>query len=151
MARPSMYGAQERRISMTIAFWPPSHSLTRVSHLFPDRRTLAFSPFPSRRVVLEIPILIPISLLQELQKRVAQGRIHSHSLSWVVAAYTVARKALFEKRFLECTSTVEIPRRGITRWVCPTFTPRVVPRTKCVPCTVEGTENLLAGLCASLP
>jgi hypothetical protein len=50
--------------------------------------------------------------LEKFQKRIAEGRVHSNTLSRVVTSYVVPGKALLEQGLLKCTATIEVAGRS---------------------------------------
>ena len=81
---------------------------------FPIRRTLTWLPVASDRVPLEIAILIPVALLQQLEERVTQSRVHPHVLSGMVASDAMPRERLLKQRLLVSATTVEVTGRRVS-------------------------------------
>ena len=102
-------------------------------------------------VTLKVTVFISVALLEQIQKRIAEGRVHSNVLSWVVTSYVMSREALLEQGLLECTATIEVARRSHPGRMGTAFAARVVPRTQSITCTVKRAEKLDAGISARFP
>lgn len=66
----------------------------------PERCAFVSDPVSCVRIALEIAILVPVPLLQELQERVPQSRVHAYVLPRQVAADIVASQALSDAHSL---------------------------------------------------
>lgn len=119
--------------------------------LLPKGWRLALDPFLSDGVVLEVPVLVPVTVLQELQKRVAESGVHADGLSGVIRPYTMTGQRLFEKSLVVGATAIEVAWRCVPGREGPTLSARVMPGAKGVSSTVERAEELLASLRPGLP
>src|SRR5229473_314066 len=47
---------------------------------------LAIDPVVCERVTLKVSVFVTVALLEQFQKRIAEGWVHSNTLSWVVTS-----------------------------------------------------------------
>jgi hypothetical protein len=99
--------------------------------------SFAIHPVACDRVTLKVTVFISVALLEQIQKRIAEGRVHSNALSWVVASYVMPREALLKQGLLECTAAIEVAGRSHPGRMGTAFAARVVPCTQSVTCTVK--------------
>jgi hypothetical protein len=118
---------------------------------FPRSMALSFYPVTSDRVAFKVAILVPIAALQQFQQRVSQGWIHSHRVSWMIAANFVTGETFFEQSLFVCATAVEVSRRCHSWRICSSFSPRIMPCTQGISSTVERTEQTDASIGAGLP
>lgn len=85
--------------------------------------TLSFDPSTSNWVAFEVSVPVPVSLLQKVQQRVAESRIHANVLARVVAPNTMACEAFFKQSLFEGAATVEMARGRHARWIGSTLAP----------------------------
>lgn len=129
----------------------PVAAAPRVHLRFPNCMALAFDPVTRDGIAFKVAVFVTESLLQQLQKGVPKGGIHTDALAGVVTPNTVTSKALFEKGFIERAATVEAPRGCHARRVSPAFPPSVVPRAKSIACAVQGAEKFDSGVIPRFP
>ena len=101
----------------------PLFRIAGQSSCFPEGGPLSFDPGTSDGVAFKVSVLVPVSLLQKLQQRVAESRIHANALARMVAANTMACETLFEQSLLESTATVEMTWRRHARWIRSSLAP----------------------------
>lgn len=80
----------EDEVSVTCVCSSP-RGCASVGLLLPVGSALVWQPIASDRVTVEIAILVPVALLQQLQQGIAQRGIHSDALTREVAPDLVAR------------------------------------------------------------
>ena len=90
---------------------------------FPMVGTLSFGPGTSDGIAFEVSVLVPVSLLQKHQQRIAESRVHANALAGMVAADTVACEALFEQSLFMGAATVEVVRGRHARRINPALAP----------------------------
>jgi len=113
--------------------------------------SFAIVPVACDRVTLKVTVFISVALLKQIQKRIAEGRVHSNALPWVVTSHVMPREALLEKGLLECTAAIEVAGRSHPGRMGTAFAAGVVPRTQSVTCTVKRAEKLDACISARFP
>jgi hypothetical protein len=85
--------------------------------------TLSFNPGTGDGITFEVSVPVPVSLLQKLQQRVAESRVHANALARIVAADIMACEALFEQSLFESAATVEMAGGRHARWISSTLAP----------------------------
>jgi len=114
---------------VTLCVYPPPRDRPRMGLLLPVRSAFAINPIAGYWVAFEVAVLIPISLLKQLQQGVAERRVHPDTLPRVVATDVVASQALFKERFFMCAATVQVPWWSIPRRELAPFPAGIMPGT----------------------
>jgi hypothetical protein len=104
--------------------------------------SFVIGPVACDRVALKVTVFVTVALLEQFQKRIAEGWVHSNTLSRVVTSYVMPRKALLEQGLIKRTAAIEVAGRSHPGRMGTAFAARVVPRTQSVTRTVERAEKL---------
>jgi hypothetical protein len=83
----------------------------------PRPRPFTIGPVTRDRFTLKVTVFVTVALLEQLQKWIAERRVHPNALSRVVTSHIMPRKALLKQGLLKCTAAIKVPRRSHPRRV----------------------------------